>query len=472
MFFLNYNNLPLLSILIFTPLLGTFFLTQIPSKNHKNIRNCTLWINFFTLLISLLIAATFDKSLNGFQCVENLSWVSHCYLHYHLGLDKLSLIMIVLVASVFPITTILSCNDFKDNYRIRMATLLFIEASILGSFCSINIILFYIFTETAFFSFLFLLRISSQQHFNIFSFSLNLIISSAIILIIFFKISYNVGSFSFEIIQYKLMNTPLHPLIGFIFMVALFIRIDILPFNQLFYSIHTVPFNAMVFTFFVPILTCNLFFIFRFYKFIINQNDTSILYIILLIIIITSFIKLSLCIKKNNFFQSILSISRIICCFILIDISLTSSFPFASIFFLINYCLSLSCLFLIPFVSSNASNIQFLNRNSSQFYTIISSYLLFSLFCFPCSCGFWGHILILKKIIYKNLFMLSIFYIMSLLTFTRLGCYSYKNILNFYSNITETKINPLYFTHILFIFLLASLIISGLYPFTFITQNS
>ena len=96
-------NFPILSFLIFLPLLGTIFIFL--SKNQKNNQSAihvSLFTSIANFFLSLFLWFSFDKSFNGFQFVEESNWISGL-IKFKLGIDGISILFIVLTALIIPI---------------------------------------------------------------------------------------------------------------------------------------------------------------------------------------------------------------------------------------------------------------------------------------------------------------------------------------------------------------------------------
>lgn len=139
---------PLLTAVIFLPLLGVFFIALVQGKTpsaQNNIRWLALLFTLLTLAIALLIWSQFDPENSGFQMVEYHPWLSGT-LAYHLGIDGISVLFVVLTALLMPLC-ILASWSIEDRVREYMIAFLLLETLILGVFCALDLALFYVFFE-------------------------------------------------------------------------------------------------------------------------------------------------------------------------------------------------------------------------------------------------------------------------------------------------------------------------------------
>ena len=151
------SNWPLLSIIIFLPLTGAFFLFCMSNNKdldinifHRNIKYVTLWTTFVTFLGSVIILLNFDNSFSGYQFEEEFKWIKKINIYYYIGVDGLSLPLILLTTFLFPICILFSWKIVKNKIKEYMILILLLETLIIGMFSSLDLILFYIFSESIF----------------------------------------------------------------------------------------------------------------------------------------------------------------------------------------------------------------------------------------------------------------------------------------------------------------------------------
>ncbi|MDD5189687.1 MAG: NADH-quinone oxidoreductase subunit M [Dehalococcoidales bacterium] len=135
-----------LSAIIFLPLLGAALIAFVPGLNRKTIRGIALVAALASFALAVAVFALFDRHLLGMQFEEMYSWIPVINANYHLGVDGLSMPLMALTSFLGLVVVLIS---WKEENRVReyFAWLLLLEASILGVFCSLDLLLFFIFWE-------------------------------------------------------------------------------------------------------------------------------------------------------------------------------------------------------------------------------------------------------------------------------------------------------------------------------------
>ncbi len=100
-----------------------------------------------TFLFSLLLVGRFDATETGFQLVEHVPWIADYGIHYHVGIDGISLFLVILTTFLMPVTLLASWNDVGKSERSFVFFMLALETGMLGAFVSLNLFQFYVFWE-------------------------------------------------------------------------------------------------------------------------------------------------------------------------------------------------------------------------------------------------------------------------------------------------------------------------------------
>jgi NADH-quinone oxidoreductase subunit M len=144
---------PILSLVTFLPLAGVVFIVAIRGTEEevrRNARSGALWASLITFVISLLIWVNFDPSKAGFQFEERLRWFTfpggHT-LEYHMGVDGISMFFVLLSTLLTPLCVLASWDAIKDRVREYMVAFLVLETFMVGTFCALDLVTFYIFFE-------------------------------------------------------------------------------------------------------------------------------------------------------------------------------------------------------------------------------------------------------------------------------------------------------------------------------------
>ena len=146
--FLIMNNLgyPILSILVFLPLLGVIPLIIL--KNDEIAKYWTLAITTVIALVSLQLYFNFDKTTARYQFGEHHAWIPMWDINYTLGIDGISLLLVLLTTMILPICILCSWRYITERVRPFLACMLIMETSMLGVFMSLDFVLFYILWES------------------------------------------------------------------------------------------------------------------------------------------------------------------------------------------------------------------------------------------------------------------------------------------------------------------------------------
>lgn len=142
-------NLPILTIIIFLPLIGVLFilLTKGDEKKVNQICfNVSLLTSFLVFILSLLLWNNFDPNSAEFQFIEEQPWIGNV-IKYKVGVDGISILFVVLTSLIIPLCIIATSNSVKFRQKDFLIALLLMQTMMLGVFCSLDIFIFYLFFE-------------------------------------------------------------------------------------------------------------------------------------------------------------------------------------------------------------------------------------------------------------------------------------------------------------------------------------
>ena len=140
---------PILSVVTFIPLVTVLFVLPIrddTATGRRNIRNVTLLGTVFTFILSLFIWAGFDASDPAFQMVENFDMAGSGFT-YAMGVDGISVLFVILTTFLMPFCILASWKSVEHRVRDYMVAFLILETMMIGVFCALDIVLFYVFFE-------------------------------------------------------------------------------------------------------------------------------------------------------------------------------------------------------------------------------------------------------------------------------------------------------------------------------------
>ena len=138
-------SFPILSALVLLPILGAILVTVISNKHLEYVKLIAMLFSVGVGGMSIWLLASFHSHDSGFQFVSQHDWVSSWGISWHLGVDGVSLFLVVLTGILFPLV-ILGVDPHHDHKRY-LAWLLLLEAGVMGSFLSLDLFLFFIFFE-------------------------------------------------------------------------------------------------------------------------------------------------------------------------------------------------------------------------------------------------------------------------------------------------------------------------------------
>ena len=142
-------NFPILSAITFIPIIGALFVFLTRSeKDEKN--SGAIYISIFTSIVNFFIILfvwySIDKTTSDFQFIEEYNWISG-FIKFKLGIDGISILFILLTAFIIPICIFSCINSVKTRLKEFLIALLVLETFIIGVFCSLDLVIFYLFFE-------------------------------------------------------------------------------------------------------------------------------------------------------------------------------------------------------------------------------------------------------------------------------------------------------------------------------------
>ncbi len=141
---------PLLSIITFLPLVGVAFILMIRGDEKTvahNARNVALLTACATFVMSLFLWFGFENGTAEFQFVEKAEWIPGTNIFYHMGVDGISVLFVLLSTVLTPICILASWESVKTRVKDYMLAFLVLETMMIGMFCALDFVLFYVFFE-------------------------------------------------------------------------------------------------------------------------------------------------------------------------------------------------------------------------------------------------------------------------------------------------------------------------------------
>jgi NADH-quinone oxidoreductase subunit M len=137
----------ILSLMIFAPIVGAVLVLLVGLLNEKASKALSVIISAFTMALTLYIFAEFNWSITGFQFMENYDWAKQFGLTYSIGVDGISLPLLIIASFLTTLSAAGSLGMIKTKVKEYNALLLLFEGAVIGVFTSLNLILFYVFWE-------------------------------------------------------------------------------------------------------------------------------------------------------------------------------------------------------------------------------------------------------------------------------------------------------------------------------------
>jgi len=195
----------LLSLVTFSPLAGALLLLFFPRRD-RDIRVFSLVISLLAFLISLLLPVYFQPARAGFQYEVDKPWIPTPNIHYHMGVDGISMWLVVLTTFLTPLCVLISWKSIHERVKEFFILLLVLETALIGVFTSLDLFLFYFFWEATLIPMALLLGMygHGRRVYAAVKFFLYTMIASVFMLAAILWLYARVGRFDFVIIQEKI----------------------------------------------------------------------------------------------------------------------------------------------------------------------------------------------------------------------------------------------------------------------------
>jgi len=194
-------NFPILSSLILLPTIGAIFILFAKSSNDKyqSSKYVALFISLANFLLSLYLWHIFDKTSVDFQFLENREWLAG-FVNYKVGVDGISILFIILTTFITPICIISVNETIKHKLKEFLIAILIMETFMLGVFCSLDLVVFYLFFEAGLIPMFLIIGIWGGQRrvYSAFKFFLYTLLGSVLMLIAIISIYWIAGTTDVE----------------------------------------------------------------------------------------------------------------------------------------------------------------------------------------------------------------------------------------------------------------------------------
>ena len=194
-------NIPILSSLILLPLIGSLFIlfTKSSEKKYQSSKYVALFISVANFFLSLYLWFLFDNSISDFQFVEERIWIPG-FINYKVGVDGISILFIILTTFITPLCIISVNNTINNRLKDFLIAILIMETLMIGVFCSLDLVIFYLFFEGGLIPMFLIIGIwgGERRVYSAFKFFLYTLLGSVLMLIAIISIYWMTGTTDIE----------------------------------------------------------------------------------------------------------------------------------------------------------------------------------------------------------------------------------------------------------------------------------
>ena len=189
-------NFPILSSLILLPTIGALFiLFSRSSSNYNSAKYISLFITLANFVISIYLWYLFDNTNSGFQFVEERIWLQG-FINYKVGIDGISILFIILTTFIVPLCIVSVNSTVKYKLKDFIVAILFMETMMIGVFCSLDLVIFYLFFEAGLIPMFLIIGIwgGERRVYSAFKFFLYTLLGSVLMLVAIISIYWMTGT--------------------------------------------------------------------------------------------------------------------------------------------------------------------------------------------------------------------------------------------------------------------------------------
>ena len=201
----------LLTVVTFFPALGALALMILRADDHGWIRRMAMVVATFEFLLSLLLIPAVPLGSSGYKLELNIPWITSPPIHYHMGVDGLSVFLVILTTLLTPISILASWNSIQHRVKEFFVMLLMLEVGVVGVFFSLDLFLFFLFWEVMLIPMAFLIGIWGHERriYAAIKFVLYTMAGSILMLVGILWLYNATGSFDLVEIQHALQSGTL-----------------------------------------------------------------------------------------------------------------------------------------------------------------------------------------------------------------------------------------------------------------------
>lgn len=217
------------------PAIGAILLCFTPASNRKFIRNFSLFWSLLVLNLSILLFCFFDPANSQFQLCQEVSWIAFSNMKLTLGVDGLSLLLVLLTAFLIPVCVLLSWNfSIESDVKKYNIAFLALEAILFGVFFSLDVMLFYLFFEAVLIPMYFIVGVYGSRKRRIrasYMLFLYTLLSSIFMFLAILFIYFACGTTDFQTLKTVQLDTFVERFCWFAFFLSFAVKMPLLPFH-------------------------------------------------------------------------------------------------------------------------------------------------------------------------------------------------------------------------------------------------
>ncbi len=225
---------PILSVVTFLPIAGAIFIAFLSDDEEgaRNARWVALWTTLFTFAISLVLIWRFDPSTADFQFVEKRPWLGGA-INYSMGVDGISLPFVVLTTALMPISILASWDSIQRRVREYMIAFLVLETLMVGTFCALDLVLFYLFFEGGLIPMFLIIGVwgGPRRVYASFKFFLYTLLGSVLMLLAIMAMYWDAGTTDIPTLLHHAFPRTLQTFAWFAFLASFAVKMPMWPFH-------------------------------------------------------------------------------------------------------------------------------------------------------------------------------------------------------------------------------------------------
>ena len=192
-------HLPILSVITFLPLVGALIILAVGGEEKtvaQQSRMIALWTTIFTFALSLIIWFGFNPASSAFQFEERVDWLPQYGIGYHMGVDGISMLFVILSTFLMPLCILASWHAITKMVREYMVSFLILQTMMVGMFCAMDMVLFYVFFEGVLIPMFLIIGVwgGGRRVYSAFKFFLYTLTGSVLLLVAMLAMYFQVGT--------------------------------------------------------------------------------------------------------------------------------------------------------------------------------------------------------------------------------------------------------------------------------------